>query len=346
MMHKISSFSVRIAVLLGLCVTLVLGLSPDLMTTTTNQTKKKTTSGTKSSATKTSSTSSKKSTTRKKPSSSNIQRQYVTPVLPDLSALTCDLHFDKVAAKGPGLTTASAILVNASSGDVLYSKRSKERRPIASLSKLVTAMVVLDAGVPLTNIQTISREDAFQSSRSRLRAGTRMTLADLLRVSLMISDNRATRALARAVAGTIDSFAVLMNQKVASLGLTETQFVEPTGLSPLNMSTAEDVARIVVNAAKYQTISRITATRLAQVKILNTKRPTAMQIGNTNDLIHSPMRVLTGKTGYISSASYCLATIVQNGKGERLTLVVLGAPGDKTRFRDARKLAEWGFARV
>lgn len=287
-----------------------------------------------------------KAPARKRPAPAPPRKRPVTAAPRVQASLVGDLDFSSATISGPRTATAAAIVVDALSGDVLFAKDADAQRPIASLSKLVTAMVVLDAGLSFGDIQSITKEDAWQSSRSRLRPGLKMTIGDLLQTSLMISDNRATRALARAVAGTLDSFAVLMNAKVQSLGLDRTHFEEPTGLNPQNVSTAEEVARIITYAAKYPTISRITSTRTAMVRATYGKRSGFLTLSNTNELLTSPLRVLAGKTGYISQASYCLATIVQNEAGETLTLVVLGASGDKARFREARKLATWAFTRV
>jgi D-alanyl-D-alanine carboxypeptidase len=166
-------------------------------------------------------------------------------------------------------------------------------------------MVALDNVKDFNVRQSISKEDALKSSFSRLRPGLELSLRDLLYASLMISDNRATRALARATAGSLTEFVDLMNTKVRALGLDHTVFFDPTGLDERNVSTAHEVA--------------------------------------TNRLMDAPYRVLAGKTGHIDASAYCLATMVQDGGGKKLTLVVLGAPGGSLRFREARKLATWGF---
>ncbi len=256
----------------------------------------------------------------------------------------CEFDFDDVQ-KGPYLNVKSAILVNYENGEVLYAKNCDAVRPIASISKLVTAMVVLDKGLDLMNTtETITKQDAYRSSRSRLRPGFEMTLYDLLHASLMNSDNRAARALARAISGSIDAFVLEMNSKVRALGLKRTEFFEPTGLDSRNISTAHEVAKILHYAFEYDLIAEITSKKKYRVKIQN-RRNTYRQMANTNLLIHSPYHVLAGKTGYIRDAQYCLTTLVANEE-RKLTLVVLGAPGDRTRFREARKLVDWGFKRV
>lgn len=259
-------------------------------------------------------------------------------------AYTLDFH--KAQSRGPALRLKSALLVNYDNGSVIFAKNADEVRPIASISKLMSAMVFLDQQLDLDSTITITQEDCRQSSKSRLRAGYRMTLRDLLYTSLMVSDNRSTRALARAVAGSYEDFAALMNGKARQLGLAHTSFVEPTGLDERNVSTASEVARMLYHTRSYPLISRITSTSNYRVKVYNRRRPVLKSISNTNLLMHSPYDVLAGKTGYIRASQYCLVSLVQNRTGERLTVVALGAPGAMTRFREARKLVDWGFKQI
>jgi len=255
-----------------------------------------------------------------------------------------DFDFGDVR-KGPYLNLKSALLVNYDNGEVLYSKNAKRSRPIASISKLVAAMVILDAQVDLNRTEKITKADARRSSRSRLKVGFELTLSDLLHAALLSSDNRATRALARATCGSIVKFVDRMNQKVQVLGLDNTVFFDPAGLDARNVSNANEVAKILHYAYDYPEVARITALKEYRVKIVNRKN-TYRQMVNTNRFIHSPYKVLTGKTGYIQASDYCLTTLLKNKRGQRLTLVVLGVPGDKLRFKEARKLADWGFKQI
>ncbi len=252
-----------------------------------------------------------------------------------------EFDFDH-ATKGPYLNLKSSLLVDYETGEVLAARNADAQRPIASISKLVTAMVLLDSGIDLNKTEKITKEDARRSSRSRLSIGFEMTLYDLLHAALMNSDNRAARALARATSGSQKAFAKEMNRKVRALGLKKTHFVEPTGLSSQNVSTATEVAKILHYAYDYPLIAKITSKKRYRVKILNRKN-TYRDMATTNLLAHSRYKVLAGKTGYIRAADYCLTSMVENKKGKRLTLVVLGVPGDKTRFREARKLLDWGY---
>lgn len=251
------------------------------------------------------------------------------------------LDFDNIR-KGPYLNVKSAILVNYENGEVVYAKNPDMKRSIASISKLVTAMVLLDSGIDLDQVtETITKADARRSSRSRLRIGYEMTLRDLLHAALMNSDNRASRALARAVSGSIEEFAREMNRKAKKLGLEHTVFYEPTGLDARNVSTAHEVAKILHYAFDYELIASITSLKRYDCHVINHNNR-VVPMANTNLLVHSRYDVLAGKTGYIRAADYCLTTLVETNDGQRLTLVVLGAPWDRVRFREARKLLDWG----
>jgi len=259
---------------------------------------------------------------------------------------TYDFDFSHVpAGKTPRLNLKSAILVNYSNGNVLYAKNADIQRPIASITKLVTAMVVLDKKIDLSSTATITKEDAAQSSRSRLRVGYEMTLLDLLHAALLNSDNRAARALARVAGGTTEEFVRAMNLKMEQLDLRNTVFYEPTGLDQRNVSTATEVAKILHYAYDYDLVRQVTSQKYRVCRILNRKNR-SIRMANTNLLVNSRYRVLSGKTGYIKASDYCLTTLVENSRGERLTCVVLGVPGDNLRFRETRRLVEWGFGQV
>ena len=257
---------------------------------------------------------------------------------------TYDFNYD-TKTKGPYLNLKSAFLVDFETGDVLYGKNTNRVRPIASISKLMAAMVIIDSKVDLNKTEKITKKDAYRSSKSRLNRGYELNLLDLLHAGLMNSDNRAMRALARATYGSRVKFAEEMNKKARRLGLKKTIFYEPTGLDSRNVSSADEVAKLVNYAHEYDLIAEITSKKKYKVKIQNRKNK-YLQMANTNLMIISPYKVLTGKTGYIRAADYCLATLVKNKKGEKLTAVVLGVPGDKLRFRECRKLLDWGFRNI
>lgn len=258
---------------------------------------------------------------------------------------TYDFDFNDVKSSGLRLNLKSAFLVDYNAGKVLYARNVERVRPIASISKLVAAMVILDKRMDMKLTQTISKADAYRSSRSRLSVGFELTLLDLMHAALMNSDNRAMRALARATCGSIEKFAIEMNLKARRLGLKHTKFVEPTGLDALNVSTAHEVAKILHYAYEYPLIAEITSKKKYQVKIRNRKN-LFKPMANTNLLVQSPYKVLAGKTGFIKASDHCLVTLVSNKKGEKLAAVVLGVPGDKLRFKEVRRLIDWGFKQL
>ncbi|MEW5795444.1 MAG: serine hydrolase [Candidatus Zixiibacteriota bacterium] len=243
------------------------------------------------------------------------------------------------------LGAKAALLVNYENGEVLYARNADVQRPIASITKLVTAMVVMDRRLDLSTVVTVTQDDVRNSSRSRLRAGYQLTANDLMYAALLNSDNRAARALARAACGSVESFVKEMNLKMKKLGLRNTEFFEPTGLDSRNVSTAHEVAKILHYAYEYELIRKITSEKSHLCRVVNRKNK-QIRMANTNMIVNSTYKVLTGKTGYIDASAYCLTTLVQNRGGEKLTCVVLGVPGDRQRFREARKLVDWGFSRI
>lgn len=242
------------------------------------------------------------------------------------------------------LNLKSAIAIDNESHEVLYCYNAGKIRPVASISKLLAAMVVLDNYDP-DSVITISKVDSYRSSRSLLRLGDRVKARDLLIAALLQSDNRATRALARTVAGSIEDFTERMNEKTKYLGLKDTRMYEPTGLDDRNRSTAADCARLVNSVMLlYPEIARITSLKKHVFKPINGKR--SIRLINTNKMVFSKYKVLAGKTGYIIASDYCLATVLENGVGKKVTVVVLGAPGPRTRFREARRLANYAFRKL
>ncbi|UCD16955.1 MAG: D-alanyl-D-alanine carboxypeptidase [Candidatus Zixiibacteriota bacterium] len=242
------------------------------------------------------------------------------------------------------LNLKSAIAVDNDTREVLYCYNAHEIRSVASLSKLLTAMVIFDNYRP-DSILTIIRSDSRRSSRSLFRIGDQARLEDLLHAALLQSDNRAARAMARHVAGSCERFTEMMNEKAERLGLADTKMYEPTGLDKRNCSTAADCAKLL-NAVllDYPEIATITSRKRYSFKLLNRKK--TIRLINTNRMVFSKYKVLAGKTGYIISSDYCLATVLENGEGKCISVVVLGVPGPQTRFREARRLANYAFKKA
>lgn len=241
----------------------------------------------------------------------------------------------------PRVNARSVLVIDNSHDQWLYAKDPKEVQPIASLTKLLTAMAFLDGTPNLDTIVYITSRHCYESSSSRLREGETYRAIDLLHAALMASDNRAARALVNASGCSEDAFIRRMNAKAQALGMTDTKIYEVTGLDERNVSTSADIATLIREAMKYPLIQSITSTYTYRCLPQNKKR--YKNFTNTNRLIKSEWQVITGKTGYILESDYCLATILRDNSGKEITVVVLGAPTNSRRFSVARKLAQYGF---
>jgi len=234
-----------------------------------------------------------------------------------------------------GVYARNAILLDPSTGEVLFEKNASRSVPIASLSKLMTALVFLEQNPDLDKQVTVNTEEISGAGHTQLRRGEVVPLGELLHMSLMCSDNCATRVIALESGLAPDDFIARMNSKSIELGLTGTRFVEFTGLNEHNVSTAADVARLLHAAANEPLIAEITTTRSYE---FHTARRWHT-VGNTNRLLYGRYEILGGKTGFIREAGYCFATWVR-AQGRDLIAVVLGAPTNATRFADAVRLIQ------
>jgi serine-type D-Ala-D-Ala endopeptidase (penicillin-binding protein 7) len=237
------------------------------------------------------------------------------------------------------LRSSSALVQDAETGEIVYGKNAEAVVPIASITKLMTAMVVLDAGLDLDEKITLSREDAVQmkGSRSRLRSGLSLSRGELLLLALMSSENRAAAALGQNYPGGLEAFVDAMNAKAAALQMDESRFVEPTGLSPANVSTASDLAKMVRAAHEYPLIREFSTKSRATVRASGR----ALQYGNTNNLVRSSYwEIGLSKTGYISEAGRCLVMQVRLAEKD-LIVVLLDSWGKQSRIGDANRLRKW-----
>jgi D-alanyl-D-alanine endopeptidase (penicillin-binding protein 7) len=247
----------------------------------------------------------------------------------------------RAARKPPagGVYARNAIVLDPATGQVLYEKNADRSAPIASLTKLMTAMVFLDQNPDLTRKVAVTNAEILGGGRTQLRNQEKATLGDLLHMSLMNSDNVATRVLSRESGLEHGEFIARMNRKSAQLGLENTRFTEVTGLSEHNVSTAADVARLLQAASKEPLIREITTTHTYEFNGSVRQRGRPHFIVNTNRLLKSRYEVKGGKTGFISEAGYCLATWVES-RGRDMIAVVLGAPTNATRFADVVRLVQ------
>lgn len=243
------------------------------------------------------------------------------------------------AGRGLSIRSSAALVLDQRSGEVLYEKQASRQVPIASITKLMTAMVVLDAGLDLDEVLTITRDDVdtLKNSYSRLPVGTRLTREQTLLLALMSSANRAAHTLSRFYPGGEGAFVAAMNRKADAIGMANTRFVGPTGLSSDNVSTAADVARLVDAAYSYPLIREFTTTSRAKINV--GRRPLRFQ--NTNSLVNSSRWTIgLSKTGYISEAGKCL--VMQTSVADRsVVIVLLGASSKRTRIADAQRIKRW-----
>jgi len=241
----------------------------------------------------------------------------------------------------PDLASHVALVVNQNTGEIKYAKNAHQTASIASITKLMTAMVVLDAQQPMDEFIYISDNDVDQikKTRSRLPVGSSLTRYDMLKLALMSSENRAAYALSTNYPGGRGAFVKAMNTKAQMLGLSNTRFAEPTGLMHQNRSTAEDLYMLVAAAYQYPEIRRATTTTLYELYIDGNDRPSLYK--NTNVLVRDgEMDIGLSKTGFINEAGRCLVmqTVMA---GEPMIVVLLDAAGTNKRTGDVNRLRKW-----
>jgi D-alanyl-D-alanine endopeptidase (penicillin-binding protein 7) len=248
------------------------------------------------------------------------------------------------ALKGnPGLRSASAIVLD-SRGNLIYGKDIDTVRSIASITKLMTAMVVLDAGLDLDEDIVIANEDRdfIRMTGSRLSVGATLPRRELLLLALMSSENRAAAALGRTYPGGLESFVWAMNTKAANLGMHNSQFADPAGLNADNVSTASDLARMLAAAQRYPIITESTTTIRQDVQPYASRGP--LTFNNTNRLLKNEnWNIELSKTGYINEAGRCLV-MKTNIDGEEVSIVLLNSFGKLTPYGDSNRLRKWMLA--
>ncbi|QOG40098.1 serine hydrolase [Neisseria gonorrhoeae] len=237
------------------------------------------------------------------------------------------------------LSSQSALVVNNKTGQILYQKNADRIMPIASISKLMSAMVVLDANLDMNETVTITPDeiDRLKGTGSRLAIGTALTRKELLHLSLMSSENRATHALGRTYPGGMGAFVAAMNRKAQSLGMYGSRFYEPTGLNFQNVSTAKDLSLMVNAAAQYPQIRTNSTSNYASVQTKNGQQ----NYKNSNALVREGMwNIELQKTGYIREAGRSMV-VKANIQNQPVTIVLLNSPTSATRVNDARKIESW-----
>jgi len=250
---------------------------------------------------------------------------------------------DSKPANDPGLRSESALVVDANSGEVIYERKARDVTPIASITKLMTALVVIDGQQPLDEVITITNDDIWhgKGAFSRLPLGAKLKRGDLLKLALMASENRAARVLGRNYPGGMSAFVRTMNAKAKALGMTQSRFDDPSGLSNNNVSSARDLAKLLNAVTRDTRIREFSTLPSLEVRVGRS----AFVYRNTNLLIgKADWNILVQKTGFTNDAGECLA--MQAMIGERaVNMVFLNSFGKLTRTADARRVRKWMEAR-
>jgi D-alanyl-D-alanine endopeptidase (penicillin-binding protein 7) len=319
------------ASLSGLLLALALTLAPGLESSASAQSTAR--SQTAGKANKAAKAPKKGKATR--PAKKATRKVRVAPVVPSFG----QLYGLRSTEDDLDLKSSVALVVDQDTNDVLFSKNPDAVLPIASITKLMTALVVTEASLPLDVVLVVSQDDvnATAGSRSRLQLGTHLTRGEMLHLSLMASENRAAHVLGRTYPGGLQQFVSAMNVKASLLGMRDTRYVEPTGLSSNNQSSAQDLTRLV-RAAFEHPIIRDLSTSLEAAMPVGRK---TVQFRNTNGLVRNPeWEIGLQKTGYISAAGRCVVMQTQMA-GRKLIMVLLDSAGKYTRIGDAERLRKW-----
>ncbi len=237
------------------------------------------------------------------------------------------------------LKSSVALVLDQDTHEVLLGKNEHAVLPIASLTKLMTGLLISDSDLPLDELITVTTADVDteKGSSSRLTVGARLTRGELLHLALMSSENRAAHALGRTYPGGMNRFVSLMNARALMLGMKDTRYVEPTGLSSANQSSAQDLALLVAAASRDPLVRTLSTSPGSEVAIGSR----VLQYGNTNGLVHSPdWDIDLQKTGYISEAGRCLV-MQAHVAGRRLIMVFLDSAGKHSRIADAERVRRW-----
>ncbi|MBI4475570.1 MAG: D-alanyl-D-alanine carboxypeptidase [Acidobacteria bacterium] len=238
----------------------------------------------------------------------------------------------------PDVRAEAAIIYNPDTGEILWEENAQNQRSIASITKVMTGLVFLEDTPDLNRHVTIDRHDVRGASVTYLRASEQVSLSDVLHLALIASDNAAARTLARYSSYGPTGFVRQMNERAAELGLESTEYHDPSGLDPNNVSSAYDMARLIAYAAADHRLASIM--RTAEFDVRTNRRK--MTIHNTNKLVGGDLDVRGGKTGFIAKAGYCLATLLGlPDLNLEVAVVVLGARSNAGRFWETRHLLNW-----
>jgi serine-type D-Ala-D-Ala endopeptidase (penicillin-binding protein 7) len=262
-------------------------------------------------------------------------------------AMTPRYRRDLLGNQVPDVRAAAAIIFDPQTNAVLWEQNAHDKRPVASLTKLMTAVTFTADGPSLDQVVTVTAADTRNASVAYIRVGEKLSYRDLLHLTLIASDNAAARVLARTSEGGTAAFVTRMNEMAVNLGLTNSSYADASGLDARNMSSAYDTSHLIAFAAADPLLGPIMRTQQYQARASGR----VIQIRSTNRLLNDAaalgigLDVLGGKTGFISKAGYCLATLLRIPEGPQVAVVVLGATNSTTRFWEARHLFNWVVGR-
>lgn len=249
--------------------------------------------------------------------------------------------------RGPNVASASAIVVSVPIGQVMFEKSADDVRPVASLSKLMSAIVFMERcnHLGLESLHKMTSENrllAKGGDRSKLTTNWSYTHLDLLKAALMRSDNRALPALMASCGMRLQEFAMHMNLKAKELGLKKTSFSEPNGLSQYNVSTAREYVKVTLEASRFPILNQIMQTKRDVITAWRDGKARSIELGNTDILIgRKGVDVIAGKTGYTDIARYCFSILNRLVDSSTVAMVFLGAEGKHTRFGDFSRVHRW-----
>ncbi len=265
--------------------------------------------------------------------------RYAPAALAGLLLTVCALNATAKPVSAPKLKSSSVLIFDPSDSSVLYSRNPDVAAPIASITKLMTALVVLDAKQPLDEPLEITQaeQDLPKGGYSRLAVGTVLTRGDLMHLALMSSENRAAHALGGNYPGGMSAMVSAMNAKAAALGMTTARFVDPTGLSRGNVASPEDLSKLVIAASQNPTIREYSTDKRYTVRV----HRHLVEFHNTDNLVANPTwNIVVQKTGYIAEAGRCLVmeAVIE---GRNVVIVLLDSLGKYTRVADAKRVKSW-----
>jgi len=254
-------------------------------------------------------------------------------------AQTPRFKIDEFGQEVPDVRAEAAIIYNPATREVLWSSNAESERSIASITKVMTAVVVFESGIDLNAPVTVQMSDVSRASTTYLRKGYQVTVDDLLNLLLVGSDNAAARALARVSPYGSEGFVDRMNDKAGELGLTATHYADPSGLLADNVSSAYDMAQLIAYAAADDRIGGV----MRKTSYTTSAGKRSITANSTNQLVKTgDIDVLGGKTGFISRSGYCLASLLRLPQtGQQVAVVVLGAKSNASRFWETRHLFNW-----